>query len=157
MMKYVFNLYIQMTKTNQKLKVNEPGFWGTWFAKLMFTLISVKVWGLVACTGVSTWLLLINLHHPPVVSGETVYEYGINGAQWITFNTTIWALIFGMKEIFRISEKRDEAEKEALERQSESEVRLARIKQPETKDQPLTVRKPKDEYDIVPEEPIDYL
>ena len=105
--------------SNRKLKLNEPGFWPKWFAKLLFTLISLKVWGLIAGTTISTWLLMINLHHDPKIIGNNIIEYGINGAQWVTFNTTIWALIFGMKEIFRISEQRDFAEevknKETLE------------------------------------------
>ena len=35
----------------------------------------------------------------------------INGGNWITFNTTVWALIYGMKEVFRIAEERDKAER----------------------------------------------
>ncbi len=35
----------------------------------------------------------------------------ISGGDWITFNTTVWALIYGMKEVFRIAEGRDKAER----------------------------------------------
>ncbi|MCT4637439.1 MAG: hypothetical protein N4A72_07005 [Bacteroidales bacterium] len=63
-----------------------------WGNKLLFTAISVKLWGLIAGTWLSTWLLLNN---------------HIKDSHWLTFNTTIWALIFGMKEIFRISERKD--------------------------------------------------
>lgn len=107
--------------------LGESGFWRKFFSKLLFTLISVKVWGLVASTVVSTWLLLIHNTNEPYQFGENVFERGINGAQWVTFNTTIWALIFGMKEIFRISEKRDRTEKEVLAQQSESKKELANI------------------------------
>jgi hypothetical protein len=31
----------------------------------------------------------------------------ISGGDWITFNTTVWALIYGMKEVFRIAEGRE--------------------------------------------------
>lgn len=107
--------------------LGESGFWKKFFSKLLFTLISVKVWGLVASTTVSTWLLLIHNANAPYQVGETVFERGINGAQWVTFNTTIWALIFGMKEIFRISEKRDKTEKEVLAQQAKSKKELATI------------------------------
>jgi len=107
--------------------LGEPGFWRKFFSKLLFTLISVKVWGLVASTTVSTWLLIIHNTNAPYQLGENVFERGINGAQWVTFNTTIWALIFGMKEIFRISEKRDKAEKEVLAQQAEAKKQLATI------------------------------
>lgn len=114
-------------KTDRKLKLNEKGFWPKWFGKFFFTLISVKVWGLVAGTAISTWLLLIHLRNEPVIIGEKVIEYGINGAQWVTFNTTIWALIFGMKEIFRISEQRDFTEKLCLNEEMENKITLAGI------------------------------
>jgi hypothetical protein len=103
--------------TNRKLTAIDPGFWPKWFGKLLFTLISVKVWGLIAGTIVSTWLLMMHLNHRPVIIGDRIIEYGINGAQWVTFNTTIWALIFGMKEIFRISEQSDYSE-ELIQREN---------------------------------------
>ena len=106
----------------EKVILGEHGFWSTWISKLLFTLISVKVWGLIAGTWVSTYLLL---NHRIIEVGENVFEFGINGTQWVTFNTTVWALIFGMKEVFRISEKRDKTEKEALDKQLESKVKVA--------------------------------
>lgn len=96
-----------MESKNKKYKLGETGFWPAWFSKLLFTLISVKVWGLAASLSVSTWLLLLNYRNIPLQVGELMVENGLNGAQWVTFNTTIWALIFGMKEIFRIAEQRD--------------------------------------------------
>lgn len=89
----------------------------------MFTIISVKVWGLTASMIISTYLLLI---HKKGVEGN-ILDIGINGAQWVTFNTTIWALIFGMKEIFRITEKKDQDEKEAIREQNETKKEVARI------------------------------
>ena len=35
----------------------------------------------------------------------------ISGGDWITFNTTVWALIYGIKEVFRIAEGRDKSER----------------------------------------------
>ena len=113
--------------TNRKLKLNETGFWPKWSGKLLFTLISVKVWGLLAGTIISTWLLMVHLHHEPVIIGGRLIEYGINGAQWVTFNTTIWALIFGMKEIFRISEQHDVAEQEKLRENLDSKLKMAEM------------------------------
>ena len=112
---------------NRKLKFNESGFWPSWLAKLLFTLISVKVWGLALGTGVSTWLLIIHLKTVPVVVAGQVVEYGINGAQWVTFNTTLWALIFGMKEIYRISEQRDYAEQQNLSEKLKNKLEVAGI------------------------------
>jgi hypothetical protein len=114
-------------KTNRKLTATESGFWPKWFGKLLFTFISVKVWGLIAGTAVSTWLLMVHLHHQPVIVGGSIIEYGINGAQWVTFNTTIWALIFGMKEIFRISEQRDYAEEAKLKDNLDHKLRIAEM------------------------------
>jgi len=91
----------------RKYKFGDTGFWQAWLSKLLFTLISVKVWGLIAATSVSTWLLYLNIKTEPVIAGDTVISHGINGAQWVTFNTTVWGIIFGMKEIFRIYELRD--------------------------------------------------
>ncbi len=112
----------------EKYKLGETGFWQSWFAKLLFTLISVKVWGLLAATWVSTYLLLL---HDKVIVFENVesgiLETGINGAQWVTFNTTVWALIFGMKEIFRITEKKEKDGMAILKQQNESKQILASI------------------------------
>ncbi len=98
-----------MKKQKDKIKMGENGFWQNWFSKLLFTFISVKVWGLIACTWVSTYLLIQGF---------------IDKGQWLTFNTTIWALIFGMKEIFRISESRDITESENLDAQIESKFKI---------------------------------
>lgn len=106
-----------MEKKNEKIRLGENNFWQTWFTKLLYTLISVKVWGLVAATWVSTWLLL----------RSSISSISIDGAQWLTFNTTIWALIFGMKEIFRISEKRDKTETEHLATQMDSKIKMSSI------------------------------
>jgi len=108
--------------------IGQPGFFRKWLSKLLFTLISVKVWGLVAGTWISTYLLLIHEQVIPAGSEEAgIFTTGINGAQWVTFNTTIWALIFGMKEIFRIQEQKDKDEKEVLVQQSETKKELAKI------------------------------
>ena len=66
--------------TNTKLKLGDTGFWPKWFAKLLFTLISVKVWGLITGTIVSTWLLMVHMHNQPLIIGDKIIEYGINGA-----------------------------------------------------------------------------
>ncbi len=108
---------------DEKLMIGEAGFCRKWLSKLLFTLISVKVWGLAASMIVSTYLLLI---HKEGVEGG-ILETGITGAQWVTFNTTIWALIFGMKEIFRITEKKDKDEMEALKQQGETKKQIASI------------------------------
>jgi hypothetical protein len=97
----------------KKLGMKDEGFFSAWGAKLMFSLISVKVWGLVGGTWVSTWLLVNNW---------------IDNVHWITFNTTVWGLIFGMKEIFKISTGREKAEivsaeKEFATRQQENWLR----------------------------------
>ena len=89
-----------------KPKVYEKEFWGTWGAKLMTTLISVKVWGLIAGTTVSTAL---------VIDGR------ISNVHWVTFNTTIWGLIFGMKEVFKISESREKTDNRMAEQQLQAE------------------------------------
>ena len=102
-----------MEKNIENIIIGQHNFWQKWFSKFLYTLISVKVWGLVACTWVSTYLV--------------VQEHISNG-QWLTFNTTIWALIFGMKEIFRIAENRDIRESENLKKQFESEFKLAAVK-----------------------------
>ncbi|MEO1253287.1 MAG: hypothetical protein AAFY41_00190 [Bacteroidota bacterium] len=107
----------------EKVILGEQQFWSTWLSKLLFTLISVKVWGLVGATTISTILLL---NPESIQIGENTY-FGITGGQWMTFNTTIWALIFGMKEVFKISEKRDKTEKEVLDKQLESRVKVASL------------------------------
>ena len=119
---------MKSTEYDEKTIIGENGFWRKWFSKFLFTIISVKVWGLVAATWVSTCLLLIH-DKKIIIEGieEGILTTGISGGQWLTFNTTIWALIFGMKEIFRITEKKDKDEQVALEQQSKSKERIAAI------------------------------
>ncbi|MGQ8334909.1 hypothetical protein ACUNWD_00035 [Sunxiuqinia sp. A32] len=104
--------------------ISQKEFWLKWFSKLMFTLISVKLWGLIAGTWVSTYLLIC---HKMVVIGENSYELGINGTQWVTFNTTIWGLIFGMKEIFRVMEKKDKNDEKIIFEDNRTREQIARI------------------------------
>ena len=145
----------------KKLNATEPGFWPAWLAKLMFTLISVKVWGLVAGTALSTWLLMVNLHHAPSLVDGKAFEYGINGQQWITFNTTIWALIFGMKEIFRISENRDHAEHRSFKKQANTKLAMAMMnaagekgdRQDGSRPVPSATPATYGEFEIMPDEP----
>ena len=99
-------------------------FWLKWVSKLMFTLISVKLWGLIAGTWVSTYLLVC---HEMVQVGDQAYELGISGAQWVTFNTTIWALIFGMKEIFRVMENKDRNDAKIIKEDNETREQIAKI------------------------------
>lgn len=118
-----------MEQEKEKYMLNEEGFWACWGSKLLFTLISVKVWGLIASIAISTWLLS-NGETITVGSGEAaeiVTIGGITGEQWLTFNTTVWALIFGMKEIFRISDKKEKDDLKALEKQNETKIELASI------------------------------
>lgn len=132
-----------MEKYNEKIIIGEKKFWPKWFSKLFYSLISVKVWGLVAGTWVSTYLLL----------NETDAGFSISGAQWLTFNTTIWALIFGMKEIFRISEKRDLAEKENLKEHLDSKIEISSmLKESSSKNSKETIFTP-DGLEIVGDEP----
>jgi len=139
--------------TTRKLKFGDIGFWPKWFGKLLFTLISVKVWGLVAGTVVSTWLLMVNMHHKPIMVGDSIIEYGINGTQWVTFNTTIWALIFGMKEIFRISEQHDNAEQEILRENLDGKVRMAEMMANDCLDPEMYEIPVKPEHEVVGNDP----
>ncbi|MCK4920178.1 MAG: hypothetical protein KAS71_03980 [Bacteroidales bacterium] len=121
-----------MKEEKRKFKLGESGFWPTWSGKLLFTLISVKVWGLIASMSISSWLLFLHYRYTPVVYGDKIIEFGINGAQWVSFNTTIWALIFGMKEIFRIAEQRDYAEMMMFRKEygKQSELNKVEAKKP---------------------------
>ena len=107
----------------------------------------MKVWGLVGGTWISTWLL--------------VNRY-IDNVHWITFNTTVWGLIFGMKEIFKISTGREKAEivsaeKEFATRQQENWLRakVALESQSAARRAPATAgaRISAEGKEIVPEEP----
>jgi hypothetical protein len=133
--------------------IGEPDFWSRFFSKFLFTLISVKVWGLVASIAISTYLLLLHNANAPYQVGDNVFERGINGAQWVTFNTTIWALIFGMKEIFRISESRDDTDMETLAQQTESKKQIASIISAGKTNQGTVSQYTPDGKEIVSEEP----
>lgn len=113
-----------MKEEKRKYKLGEAGFWPTWLAKLLFTLISVKLWGLIASISISTWLLLRHYECQPVIYGNTIIDFGINGSQWVSFNTAIWALIFGMKEIFRISEQSDYSRQIMLKENLNNKIKL---------------------------------
>lgn len=132
----------------EKLFIGEDGFWAAWFSKLLFTLISVKVWGLVAGTWISTYLLL---NQEVIQLGDKTFELSFSGAQWLTFNSTVWALIFGMKEVFRISEKRDKNEKAALDKKLESKEKVAAML--EAPNSPTTVKVNTDGTETVGSEP----
>lgn len=64
-------------------------FWDNVGIKLVETLTSVKLWGLVSMTTLSSMFLVQGL---------------IDGGQWVTVNGTIYGLIFGMREAFKISQ-----------------------------------------------------
>jgi len=97
---------------NDELFVGDKGFWGCWGAKLLFTLISVKFWGLAASIWISTSLLR---------------DDHITNEQWMVFNTTLWGLIFGMKEVFRISQGKDKRERQLVKQIAKDEERLKKI------------------------------
>lgn len=127
-----------METKNEKIRLGEQGFWPLWISKLLYTLISVKVWGLVAATWISTSLLV---------------NHFIDKGQWLTFNTTIWALIFGMKEIFRIAENRGKAEKENLQRHLDSKVKIASLNAEGRNGQQPLKKQNQSGFEIVGEEP----
>ena len=104
--------------------ISQKEFWLKWISKLMFTLISVKLWGLVASICISTYLLL---NHKLILVGESSYNLGINGTQWVTFNTTIWGLIFGMKEIFRVMDRKDKNDEKIIKEDHKIREQLAKI------------------------------
>lgn len=97
---------------NDELFIGDKGFWGCWGAKLLFTLISIKFWGLAASIWISTILL----------RGDF-----ITNEQWVVFNTTLWGLIFGMKEVFRISQGKDKRERQLVKQIAKGEERLRKI------------------------------
>jgi hypothetical protein len=94
-----------MSNKNDYFHIGEKGFFPAWFSKLLFTLISVKFWGLVVSITLSTHLLLIEK---------------IEAQQWVVFNTTIWGLIFGMKEVFRIAENKNQTDQNIQQAQQPS-------------------------------------
>ncbi|MEQ8552197.1 MAG: hypothetical protein RIC06_01905 [Cyclobacteriaceae bacterium] len=123
-------------ENNEKVYIGDS-FFERWFSKFLFTLISVKVWGLVAATVVSTYLLI----HCKIDRGD-----------WLTFNTTIWALIFGMKEVFKISENKDIAEQQKLQKQIDSNIEIATIRA-KSDDDPTKTSRNHDGTIIVGSEP----
>jgi len=115
--------------------VSSRYFASAFFAKLLYQLISVKVWGLVAGTAISTMLALKNFPRTIISDTGTLMNVDmplLSGAQWTTFNTTIWALIFGMKEVFKVAERRSKQEakaaKELQEAQAKQELALEEVK-----------------------------
>lgn len=97
---------------DKRYSVEQKQFWFLWMSKFLFTLISVKFWGLVGSISISTYLIIIKR---------------IEATEWVTFNTTIWGLIFGMKEIFRVMESKDNNENKMLEKKVEAKETLAKI------------------------------
>ena len=67
-------------------------FWDQVATKLVSIFISVKVWGLTATTTIST-LLLLNGY--------------ISGGEWTTVNGTVYSVVFGMREAFKIASVRE--------------------------------------------------
>lgn len=63
-------------------------FWDSVGVKIVESLISVKVWGLIAITTISS----IFLYH----------DY-IGGGDWVTVNGTVYGVIYGMREVFKIT------------------------------------------------------
>ncbi len=125
-----------MSKKNKYYHVGEKGFFPAWVSKLLFTLISVKFWGLVSSIAISTHLLMIQK---------------IEAQQWVVFNTTIWGLIFGMKEVFRISQDKNQAEQELQNQQGQH--KLQEIKMKTDNVQPTTTQVDTNGKEIVGAEP----
>ena len=75
-------------------------FWDDVFTKLVATMISVKVWGLITVTIISTWLL---------INGY------IDGGNWTTVMTGVFGIIYGMREIFKISKIKELIDEDKIE------------------------------------------
>jgi len=75
-------------KTNGFNMFLSYSFWDSVFVKVTESLISVKVWGLVAITTLSSVFL---------VKGY------INGDNWVMINSSVYGIIYGMREIFKMS------------------------------------------------------
>ena len=69
-------------------------FWDGIATKIVESITSVKVWGLAAVTIVGTWLLINNF---------------ITGTNWATAITGVYGVIFGMREVFKISKVQEMA------------------------------------------------
>jgi hypothetical protein len=63
-------------------------FWDSVFVKITESLVSVKVWGLISITTLSSIFL---------VKGY------ISGGDWVTINSSVYGIIYGMREIFKMS------------------------------------------------------
>lgn len=66
-------------------------FWDRIFVKIVETLVSVKVWGLIGTMLASSYMLA-NGH--------------ITGDNWTTINSTVFGIIYAMREQFKISRLR---------------------------------------------------
>ena len=62
-------------------------FWDGVAVKIVETLVSVKVWGLIAITVLPTWLLVHNF---------------ISGGQWAGVVSSVYATIFAVREIYKV-------------------------------------------------------
>ena len=80
--------------TNIKCRLFTSTFWDGIATKLVESITSVKVWGLAAVTIVGTWLLINNF---------------ITGTNWATAITGVYGVIFGMREVFKISKVQEMA------------------------------------------------
>jgi len=78
--------------TNTKYKLFSKQFWNDWIVKILITMISAKIWGLIVITWLATYLL--------------INKY-ITGAEWSTTICTIYSVIYGMRELFKISSLND--------------------------------------------------
>lgn len=78
--------YIKPIKVDPWHRFQE--FWIDVFVKIIRTLISVKVWGLIGVPAFSTVLLIKGY---------------LDSADWTTVNTTTISVIYGMREFFKIS------------------------------------------------------
>lgn len=82
-------------------------FWDGVFVKLIETCISVKVWGLVSVMVVATWLLINKF---------------IDGSNWTTVVTGTFGIIYGMREIFKISRIKELVSKDVVEKSKKIKV-----------------------------------
>lgn len=73
---------------DKKNKFFSKEFWNACAVKLTTTLLSVKVWGLFICFTVPT-ILLVQGH--------------IESSDWVKGFTVVPSVIYGMREIFKIS------------------------------------------------------
>jgi hypothetical protein len=88
-----------------------------WINKLLFTLISLKFWGLIASMAVTTHLLIHRYQGIAALVEKGIdpqmlenISIGITGAQWITFNVTIWTMLYGIKEVRKVANQTKKSE-----------------------------------------------